>query len=86
MDRFRRRQRSRDVGIRAEDIRIGPDETIEAIAHGVENHGVEKIITLRINDCLFEQLFRQPIRSRSRIVSDSLLFRNGCTASTLKPA
>jgi multiple sugar transport system ATP-binding protein len=40
------------VGIRAEDIRIGPHEAIEAIAHGVENQGVEKIVTLRINDCL----------------------------------
>ena len=40
------------LGIRAEDIQIGPGEAIEAVAHGVENHGVEKIITLRINDCL----------------------------------
>ena len=40
------------VGVRAEDIRIGPREAIEAVAHGVENHGVEKIVTLRINDCL----------------------------------
>ena len=40
------------LGIRAEDIRIGPGEAIEAVAHGVENHGVEKIVTLRVNDCL----------------------------------
>jgi multiple sugar transport system ATP-binding protein len=40
------------VGVRAEDIRIGPHEAIEAIAHGVENQGVEKIVTLRTNDCL----------------------------------
>lgn len=40
------------VGVRAEDIRIGPDEAIEAVAHGVENQGVEKIVTLRISDCL----------------------------------
>jgi multiple sugar transport system ATP-binding protein len=40
------------LGIRAEDIRIGPDQAIEAVAHGVENHGVEKIVTLRVNDCL----------------------------------
>jgi multiple sugar transport system ATP-binding protein len=40
------------VGIRAEDIRIGPDEAVEAVAHDVENHGVEKIVTLRIDDCL----------------------------------
>ena len=40
------------LGIRAEDIRLGPGEAIEAVAHGVENHGVEKIVTLRVNDCL----------------------------------
>jgi len=40
------------VGVRAEDVRLGPHEAIEAVAHGVENHGVEKIVTLRINDCL----------------------------------
>jgi multiple sugar transport system ATP-binding protein len=40
------------IGVRAEDIRIGPHEAIEAIAHGVENQGVEKIVTLRINNCL----------------------------------
>ena len=49
---FPRRNGPVTVGIRAEDIRIGPREAIEAIAHGVENQGVEKIITLRINDCL----------------------------------
>jgi len=40
------------IGVRPEDIRIGPDEAINAVAHGVENHGVEKIVTLRIGDCL----------------------------------
>jgi multiple sugar transport system ATP-binding protein len=40
------------IGIRPEDVRIGPDETIAAVAHGVENHGVEKVVTLRVEDCL----------------------------------
>jgi multiple sugar transport system ATP-binding protein len=40
------------VGIRAENIRIGSDEAVEAVAHDVENHGVEKIVTLRIDGCL----------------------------------
>jgi multiple sugar transport system ATP-binding protein len=40
------------IGVRAEDIRVGPDEAVEAVAHDVENHGVEKIVTLRVNDCL----------------------------------
>jgi multiple sugar transport system ATP-binding protein len=41
------------LGIRSEDIRVGPDEAVEARVHAVENHGVEKIVTLRVEDCLF---------------------------------
>jgi multiple sugar transport system ATP-binding protein len=40
------------IGVRPEHIRIGPNEAISAVAHGVENHGVEKIVTLRVGDCL----------------------------------
>ena len=36
------------LGIRAEDIRIGPDEASEAEVENVENHGVEKVVTLRV--------------------------------------
>jgi multiple sugar transport system ATP-binding protein len=42
------------VGIRSEDIRVGPAETSEARVHDVENHGVEKIVTLRVDDHLFK--------------------------------
>ena len=41
------------LGIRSEDIRVGPDEASEAAVHDVENHGVEKIVTLRVDDTLF---------------------------------
>jgi multiple sugar transport system ATP-binding protein len=41
------------LGIRSEDIRVGADERIEARVHDVENHGVEKIVTLRVDDLLF---------------------------------
>jgi multiple sugar transport system ATP-binding protein len=41
------------VGIRSEDIRVGPDEAVEARVHDVENHGVEKILTLRVDEHLF---------------------------------
>ena len=51
-ERFANAEGPLTIGVRAEDIRIGPREAIEAVAHGVENHGVEKIVTLRINDCL----------------------------------
>ncbi len=42
------------VGIRAEDVRIGPSEAMEAHVHDVENHGVEKVITLRVGEYLFK--------------------------------
>jgi multiple sugar transport system ATP-binding protein len=57
------------LGIRAEDIRLGPGEAIEAVAHGVENHGVEKIVTLRVNDCLLRAtiLAAYPIAIEERV-------------------
>ena len=42
------------VGIRSEDIRVGPGEAAEARVHDVENHGVEKIVTLRVDDHRFK--------------------------------
>jgi multiple sugar transport system ATP-binding protein len=42
------------IGIRSEDVRVGPHETDEAKVHDVENHGVEKIVTLRVKDQLFK--------------------------------
>jgi multiple sugar transport system ATP-binding protein len=41
------------VGIRSEDIVVGPGEAVEARVHDVENHGVEKIVTLRVDEHLF---------------------------------
>ena len=42
------------LGIRSEDVRVGPNEAVEARVHDVENHGVEKIVTLRVEDHLFK--------------------------------
>jgi multiple sugar transport system ATP-binding protein len=42
------------IGIRSEDVRVGPNEGAEARVHDVENHGVEKIVTLRVDDHLFK--------------------------------
>ena len=42
------------VGVRAEDIIVGPGGAAEARVHHVENHGVEQIITLRVEDYLFK--------------------------------
>jgi len=46
-------RRALTVGIRSEDIRVGPGEAVEARVHDVENHGVEKILTLRVDEHLF---------------------------------
>jgi multiple sugar transport system ATP-binding protein len=43
---------SATLGIRAEEIRISDAGPFEGKVHGVENHGVEKIVTLRIGDRL----------------------------------
>ena len=40
------------IGIRSEDVHVGA-EGAEARVHHVENHGVEKIVTLRVDDHLF---------------------------------
>ena len=42
------------LGVRSEDIVVGPNETVEARVHGVENQGVEKVLTLRVDDCLLK--------------------------------
>ncbi len=42
------------VGIRSEDVEIKPDGPVEAVIHDVENHGVEKILTLRVGTDLLK--------------------------------
>ncbi|MCX5513156.1 ABC transporter ATP-binding protein [Kaistia algarum] len=42
------------LGVRAEDIHLAADGPIAARIWGVENHGVEKIVTLKAGDCLFK--------------------------------
>jgi multiple sugar transport system ATP-binding protein len=42
------------IGIRSEDVRVGPREAVEAKVHDVENHGAEKIVTLRADGQLFK--------------------------------
>ncbi len=42
------------LGIRAEDVMVGPDGQVEAKVHHVENHGVEQIVTLRVGEHHFK--------------------------------
>ncbi len=40
--------------MRSEDVLVGPGQAVEARVHGVENHGVEKVVTLRVDECLLK--------------------------------
>jgi multiple sugar transport system ATP-binding protein len=51
---YRGGNRAVTIGIRSEDIRVGPEQSVEARVHDVENHGVEKIVTLRLEDQLLK--------------------------------
>ena len=42
------------AGIRAEDVKVGPEGVAEAKVHHIENHGVELIVTLRSERDLFK--------------------------------
>lgn len=42
------------VGIRSEDVEVASDGPVEAVIHDVENHGVEKILTLRVGTVLLK--------------------------------
>ncbi|MCX5496016.1 ABC transporter ATP-binding protein [Kaistia dalseonensis] len=42
------------LGMRAEDIHVDPSGPIEARIYGVENHGVEKIVTLKTGELIFK--------------------------------
>jgi multiple sugar transport system ATP-binding protein len=57
-DAGRRRVASGDgpitIGIRSEDIAVGDGGVAEARVHHIENHGVEKIVTLRAGGALFK--------------------------------
>ncbi len=57
-DSGRNRLASRDgpvtIGVRSEDITVGAAGVAEARVHHVENHGVEKIVTLRAGESLFK--------------------------------
>ena len=42
--------RALTFGIRPEDVQVEAGAPVEAMVHDIENHGVEKIVTLRIGD------------------------------------
>jgi multiple sugar transport system ATP-binding protein len=38
------------LGVRSEDVALGPGGGLEGRVYGVENHGVEKIVTLKVDE------------------------------------
>jgi multiple sugar transport system ATP-binding protein len=58
-------------GIRPEDIQLVSGGAIEARVHDVENHGVEKILTLRVGD----QMLRATVPARTEVaIEDAVRF------------
>ena len=42
------------IGVRSEDVVVGSNGVADARVHHIENHGVEKIVTLRAGKALFK--------------------------------
>ena len=40
------------LGVRSEDVEVNASGAVEAKVHHVEDHGVEKIVTLRVDEHL----------------------------------
>ncbi len=58
-------------GIRPEDVRVEAGAPVEARVHDVENHGIEKILTLRVAD----QLVRAGVPAKVNVaVEDTIRF------------
>ena len=60
-------KRAVTLGVRSEDVIVGPKQTATAKIHDVENHGVEKILTLRIEN----QLIRATVPASMSITIDA---------------
>jgi len=55
------------LGVRSEDVALGPGGSLEGQVYGVENHGVEKIITLKVD----EHLLKATVPAQTAIEVDS---------------
>jgi multiple sugar transport system ATP-binding protein len=57
------------LGVRSEDIRLHGEGGAEAKVHAIENHGVEKIVTLKIAD----ELLKATVPATSEIAVESVV-------------
>ena len=67
LERLRGRTGPITVGVRSEDIEVRAGLPLEAQVYGVENHGVEKIVTLKACD----RLLRATVPARTELSVDS---------------
>lgn len=58
-------------GIRPEDVQVEPGAPVEAKIHDIENHGIEKIVTLRAGDNLIRAAIPASVEVR---VEESVRF------------
>ena len=66
LDRLQGRTGEITVGVRSEDVEVRPGLPLEAQVYGVENHGVEKIVTLKAGDFLL----RATVPARTELAVD----------------
>jgi multiple sugar transport system ATP-binding protein len=55
------------LGVRSEDVAVGSDGGLEGVVYGVENHGVEKIVTLKVD----EHVLKATVPTRMSLDIDS---------------
>jgi len=55
------------LGVRSEDVAVGPGGGLEGRIYAVENHGVEKIVTLKLD----EQLVKATVPAQTAVEVDS---------------
>ncbi len=67
--------RALTFGIRPEDLQLDGGAPVEARVHDVENHGVEKIVTLRVGDLMLHAT--RVRRARSCAIDDTVAVRLG---------
>jgi multiple sugar transport system ATP-binding protein len=67
MNQLRERAGKVKIGVRSEDILLDSSGPLEGRIHGVENHGVEKVVTLRVGDLLL----RATVPARTVLELDS---------------
>jgi multiple sugar transport system ATP-binding protein len=61
-DRLGRRDGPVTLGMRPENVSVGPAAGVEARVHHVENHGVEQIVTLRVDEHHFNATIPPTVR------------------------